>query len=736
MMRSTWRRKPAGTGWCASTARNSTHTTRQRRRRMATRRSKDQDEGPAPPPTRKDGQKSAGAPHKRAAELRTALNRAAHEYYVLDRPTIADDTYDKMFRALLEIETEFPDLSTPDSPTRRVGSEPQSQLAKHEHMRPMLSLGNAFDDLELRAWEERLLKIAGKEVKASGYTAELKIDGTAVALTYEDHLFVMGATRGNGIIGEDVTVNLRTVRDVPLRLNESAPAGRIEIRGEVYFPFDRFEKMNAERARAGDSVFANPRNAAAGSLRQLDPAITASRPLRFYGYSVAAPDGEELPFRTQSELLAALVEWGVPVAPNRRRCATLAEVESWAHEIEHDVRPTLNFAIDGGVVKVDSLPLQEELGVVGGREPRWAIARKFAPDIAETKLLAIRINVGRTGALNPYAELEPVEIGGVIVKQATLHNEDLVRDKDLREGDWVLVKRAGEVIPQIISSIPEKRPPEGLSGWQMPDKCPSCGHSVTREEDEAAVYCTNIACPGRQLEGLVHFTSRGAMDIRGLSYARIQQLVQEGLVRDTSDLYALTREQLLHLEGYADKGADALVGAIRASKSQPLSRLLHALGIRHVGSIAAQLLAQHFGTLDAIVAAKAEEIVSVRGIGSTIANGVVAYFSDPAAKVLVQKLRSAGVNLTEPRAIVAGGPLSGMTVVLTGTLPTLTRAKATALIEAAGGRLTGSVSKSTNLVVAGEDAGSKLEKAKSLGIEIIDEATLLRRTQSSATSSS
>jgi len=640
-----------------------------------------------------------------------------------------------MFRELLELEGAFPDLGTPDSPTRRVGAEAQSQLAKHEHLRPMLSLGNAFDDGELRAWEERLLKIAGKEVKASGYTAELKIDGTAVALTYENRLFVMGATRGNGMIGEDVTVNLRTVRDVPLRLDESAPSGRLEIRGEVYFPFDRFEKMNAERARGGESVFANPRNAAAGSLRQLDPAITASRPLRFYGYSVAAPDGVDLPFRTQSELLAALVEWGVPVAPNRRRCVTLAEVESWAHEIEHDVRPALNFAIDGGVVKVDSLGLQEELGVVGGREPRWAIARKFAPDIAETKLVAIEVNVGRTGAMNPFAVLEPVEIGGVIVKLATLHNEDLIISKDLRVGDWVQVKRAGEVIPQIIAPIPEKRTGTEKP-WRMPSKCPACGTAATRETGEAAIYCPNVACPGRQLEGLVHFTSRGAMDIRGLSYARIQQLVSAGLVRDAGDIYSLKRESLLKLEGYASKGADALIAAIQASKSQPLSRLLHALGIRHVGSIAAQVLAQHFGSLGAIVSASAADIESVRGIGATIANGVVAFFSDPAGKALVDKLRRAGVNFTEPRAVVAGGPLSGMTVVITGTLPTLSRAKATALIEAAGGRITGSVSRSTSFLLAGEEAGSKLEKAKSLGVEIIDEADLLRRTQSTATSSS
>jgi DNA ligase (NAD+) len=646
---------------------------------------------------------------------------------------MSDAAYDKLFRELQELERSFPESRTADSPTLRVGAEPQSQLSKHEHLRQMLSLDNAFDDEELRAWEERLVRIAGDDVAKSGYTAELKIDGIAVALTYETQLFVKGATRGNGAIGEDVTVNLRTVRDVPLRLHESAPKGRIEIRGEIYFPFDRFEEMNEARARAGDAVFATPRNAAAGSLRQLDPAITASRPLRFFGYSVAAPDGIELPFETQTELLDALAEWGVPVAPHRKRAKTLAEVEKWAYDLEHRIRSELNFGIDGGVVKVDSLRLQEELGVVGGREPRWAIARKFAPDIAETRLLKIRVNVGRTGALNPYAELEPVEIGGVIVKLATLHNEDLVISKDLREGDWVQVKRAGDVIPQIIGPIPERRT-GSEKPWSMPKKCPVCGTPVTREVDEAAIYCPNIACPGRQLEGLVHFTSRGAMDIRGLSYARIQQLVEAGLVRDPGDLYALTPAQLLELEGYADKGAGSLIAAIEASKSQPLQRLLHALGIRHVGSIAAQLLSQHFGTLDAIMSASADDILNVRGIGATIADGVVAYFSDPAGRALVEKLRSQRVNFAEPRAIVAGGPLAGMTLVITGTLPTLSRAKATATIEAAGGRVTGSVSKSTDFLLAGEDAGSKLEKAKTLGVAIIDEADLLRRVGSPATS--
>jgi DNA ligase (NAD+) len=424
----------------------------------------------------------------------------------------------------------------------------------------------------------------------------------------------------------------------------------------------------------------------------------------------------------------------VPVAPSRRRCKTLREVESWAHDVEHDIRGKLNFAIDGGVVKINSLALQEELGVVGGREPRWAIARKFAPDIAETKLLAIEVNVGRTGAMNPFAVLEPVEIGGVIVKLATLHNEDLIRDKDLRVGDWVQVKRAGEVIPQIIASIPEKRT-GNLRKWQMPKLCPACGTPAVREEGEAAVYCPNVACPGRQLEGLVHFTSRGAMDIRGLSYARIQQLVEEKIVTDPGDLYLnVNVERLLALDGYAAKGANALVQAIAQSKSQPLSRLLNALGIRHVGEIAARLLAAQFGTLDKLMEATGEKISEVRGIGGIIASAVESYFRDPSARKLVAKLREAEVNFAEPRAVAADGPFNGMSVVITGVLPTLSRTKATELVEQAGGRVTGSVSKSTSFVVVGEDAGSKLEKARSLGVETIDEAELLRRARRGATS--
>ena len=638
---------------------------------------------------------------------------------------LSDREYDQLFRELQELEAEHPELRTPDSPTIRVGAVPQTTLSKHQHMVPMLSLGNAFDDEELAAWQDRIIRLAGKDIESSGYTVELKIDGAAVSLTYQDGIFTTGATRGNGTIGEVVTENLRTVRDVPLRLQGNPPKGRIEIRGEIYMPFDRFEKMNEERVQAGEPVFANPRNAAAGALRQLDPSITAKRPLRFFGYSVAS-ENQTLPFRTQWELLEQLAAWGIPVAPHRSRCLQLGDVFEWAHKIEHTVRGSLNFAIDGGVVKVDNLHLQDELGIVGGREPRWAIARKFAPDIAETKLLDIRVNVGRTGALNPYAMLEPVEIGGVVVKLATLHNEDLIQRKDLRIGDIVQVKRAGEVIPQIIASVPEKSEPRGKR-WRMPSKCPSCGTPVERDDEEVAIYCPNVACPGRQLEGLVHFASRGAMDIRGLSYSRIEQLTSEGLVHDAADLYTLKRSRLLELEGYAEKGTDSLLAAIEASKSQPLSRLLAALGVRHVGAIAAQLLARHFGNLDDLARATKDEIAAVRGVGDIIADGVVAYFSDRSAKRLIEKLRKAGVNFTEPRQVAAGGALAGKTVVITGTLPTMSRTKATEIVEQAGGRVTNSVSKATSFLVAGEEAGSKLEKARTLGVEIIDEAELMRR---------
>ena len=662
-----------------------------------------------------------------AAEIRRQLERASYQYYVLDQPEISDREYDLLFRRLQELEDAHPELRTPDSPTQRVGAPPATQFQKHAHIVPMLSLANAFNDEELRAWEERIVRLVGANA-TDGYTAELKIDGAAVSLTYEDGQLVTGATRGNGKLGEIVTDNLRTVRGIPLRLTGKRIPKTVEVRGECYLPFDKFEALNAERAKAGEPVFANPRNSAAGSLRQLDSRETAKRPLHFFGYAAEAPPGVKLPFRTQWELLETLREWSIPVEKHGRHVRSLDDAVAFVRQVEQTTRAELNFGIDGVVVKANSLARQEELGTIGGREPRWAIARKFAPDIAETRLLSIEVNVGRTGSLNPWAVLEPVEIGGTTVQRATLHNEELVRAKDLRLGDHVLVKRAGEVIPQIVGPVPEKRDGSEKK-WRMPKRCPVCDTPVEKDEEEVAVYCPNVACPGRQLEGLVHFTSRGAMDIRGLSYARLQQLVGEGLVHDVADLYALEESQLAPLDRLGDKSAESLVQAVAASKTQPLSRLLNALGIRHVGENTAQLLARHFRTLDALMAASEEEIADVHGIGDTIAKSVAAYFASTSAKKLLRRLEAAGVRTDEPVKKAAGSSLAGQTVVITGTLSHLSRAQAQALVESNGGRVAGSVSKTTSFVVVGEDAGSKLEKARALGIETITEDELLRRTK-------
>ena len=663
----------------------------------------------------------------RADELRRELERASYEYYVLDRPTVSDAQYDKWYRELVELEEAHPTLRTPDSPTQRVGAEPASQLAKHTHLVPMLSLSNAFNDEELAAWEERIVRLAGDSVRKAGYNCELKIDGAAIALTYTDGVLTSGATRGNGTIGELVTTNLRTIREIPLRLRGSDHPPTMEIRGEVYMPFSGFERMNEQRVAAGQPVFANPRNAAAGALRQLDPKITASRPLKFYGYAIALPDGATLPVTTQDALLDLLESWGIPVAPHRRCCLGLEAVNAWASEIEHRVRGSLDFAIDGGVVKVNALGLWPDLGVVGGRDPRYAIARKFAPDIAETKLLGIEVNVGRTGTINPFAVLDPVEIGGAQVKLATLHNFDLVARKDLRVGDLVQVKRAGEVIPQVIGPVADRRDPANPpTSYEPPTHCPSCGTTLVTGSEQGMLYCPNFDCPARQLEGLVHFASRNAMDIRGLSYARIQQLVDAKLVRDPSDLYDLTAGQLVELDRLAEKSAWALIQALEASKAQPLSKLLFALGIEGVGEIAAKQIAKHFGTMDAIADATAEQILEIHGIGETIADSMVAWFSNPRARRLVDRLRERGLTLVEPQTSTSG-VLKGMTVVITGTLPTLSREQTIALIEANGGRVANSVSKKTSFLVVGEDAGSKLEKARQLGVETIDEAELKRR---------
>jgi DNA ligase (NAD+) len=661
----------------------------------------------------------------RAATLREQIERAMHDYYVLDRPTLSDLEYDRLFRELQELERAHPALRTADSPTLRVGIEPQSALAKHQHLVPMLSLANAFNADELEEWEQRLVRIAGDDVRRAGYTCELKIDGAAVSLTFREGVLIAGATRGNGVIGENVTANLRTIRQIPLRLRGTGHPFQMEVRGEVYMPFSGFEKMNAERARAGEPVFANPRNSAAGALRQLDPAVSAARPLRFFAYTVAVQEDVDPPAREQWQLLDLLQEWGLPVAPHRARAKTLADVHAWAEQVENTVRPTLDFAIDGAVVKVNDMGLWPDLGVVGGREPRYAIARKFAPDIAETKLLRIEVNVGRTGSLNPYARLQAVEIGGATVQLATLHNFELIREKDLRDGDIVQVKRAGEVIPQVIGPVPDRRDPKNPPpAFVPPTHCPVCSTPVIPGVDRGMLYCPNFECPARQLEGLVHFASRGAMDIRGLSYARIQQLIEAGMVKDASDLYDLTSRQLTSLERFAERSAEQLVEAIQASKAQPLSRLLFGLGIDHVGEIAAKQLARHFGTMDAIASASVDDVLAIHGMGSAIAESVTDWFSKAGARRFIEKLRRRGLNFEEPRPRTTGA-LKGMTLVLTGTLERLSREQATELIEAHGGKVTSSVSRKTSFLVAGSDAGSKLQKAQELGVTVIDEGKLL-----------
>ncbi|HET9039038.1 MAG TPA: NAD-dependent DNA ligase LigA [Gemmatimonadales bacterium] len=661
----------------------------------------------------------------RVARLREQIDRANHAYYVLDAPEISDAEYDTLFRELQALEAEHPELRSPDSPTQRVGAPLSSALAKVTHRRPMISLANAFSPEELAAWEERNARIL-PEVRTAGYTAEIKIDGAAVTLTYEHGAFTVGATRGNGIIGEDITPNLRTIADVPLALKGKDWPAVMEVRGEVYLPYAGFTKVNQAREREGEPLFANPRNAAAGGLRQLDPNLTRRRRLRMFAFAVEPVEGR-LGVRSHWELLDRLVAWGFQVEPHRARFGSLDEVQAAVTGLE-ELIPKLPFQADGVVIKVDRLDLHGELGVVGGREPRWAIARKFAPEVAITRLEKILINVGRTGALNPYAVLTPVEISGVTVSAATLHNEDLIAQKDIREGDQVEVIRAGEVIPQVVRPVLEDVDPATRGApFRMPTRCPACGTPVERPADEAMRYCPNVSCPGRILEGIVHFASRDAMDIRGLGYERVRQLLDQHYITDVADLYELTAERLVELERFAEQSAQQLVAAIAASKERPLSSLLFGLGIRHVGKTVAQLLARRFGTMAALMEATQEQINDVPGVGSAIAEAVVAFFAEPRNVKLIRRLKASGLEFSEPRAASADGALLGKTYVLTGTLPTLSRGQATELIEGAGGRVAGSVSKKTDAVVAGDDAGGKLDKAKALGIEVIDEAELLRR---------
>jgi DNA ligase (NAD+) len=662
---------------------------------------------------------------RRAAQLRELIERANHEYHDLDAPTLTDAEYDRAFRELREIEAAHPQLATPDSPTRRVGGRAGAPFAKVRHLAPMLSLDNAFEGDELRAWEDRNARILA-EVRDAGYVVELKIDGLAVALTYDAGVLVRAATRGDGQVGEDVTRNVLTMADVPRRLPPTAAAPpRMEVRGEVYMPRSGFDGLNARRTAAGEPVFANPRNAAAGGLRQLDPEVTAQRPLRFFAYQVQFdPEAPGPPVAdSQMQVLDLLGSWGFPVEPHRQAAPDIATVIELARNVETH-RADLDFAVDGVVVKVAPLALWPELGVVGGREPRYAIAYKFAPDLAVTRLLSIEVNVGRTGSLNPFALLQPVEIGGATVKMATLHNFDDVARKDLRVGDVVLVKRAGDVIPQVVGPVVERRT-GAEQPFTPPDVCPVCRTPVERPQDEVMVYCPNGSCPARIYWGVVHFVSQSAMDIRGLGERTVQQLLESGKVRDVADLYHLDFDAVWELDGFADVSAANLLDAIQRSRSRPLSRLLLALGIRHVGAHAAQVLARRFGDMDALLAAGEEELAAVHGIGATTAAALATYLREPHNRTLIQRLREAGVNMEEPVERVGRQAFADKTFVITGTLPGMSRKDATRFIESRGGRVTGGVSGSTDFLVAGDNPGSKLERAAALEVRVITEAELV-----------
>ena len=662
---------------------------------------------------------------ERAAELRHTLETANHEYYILDAPRLSDAEYDRLLRELKEIERDHPELQTPDSPTLRVGAEPSAQFQKVQHLAPMLSLDNAFNDQELQAWENRNARMVD-EVRTAGYVCELKIDGAAVSLLYENGVLTRAATRGNGVLGEEITINVRTIREIPLRLAGRDIPARMEVRGEIYMPFSGFREMNERRAAAGEPTFANPRNAAAGSLRMLDSRVTAERPLRFFGYQIqlAPESARSLSLATQEDALELIQRWGVPVNPLRDRATSLAEVLAFAHRIEQ-TRGDLDYAIDGIVVKVASIRLWDELGTVGEREPRWAIAYKFAPDLATTVLKKIDINVGRTGSLNPFAVLEPVEIGGAMVKLATLHNFEDIARKDLREGDTVLVKRAGEVIPQVVSPITEHRTGREKP-FAPPTHCPKCNTPVEKPADEVMIYCPNAACPDRIYWSIVHFVSQGAMDIRGLGERTIAQLLERGLVRDVADLYHLGKDDLLALEGFADISAQNLLASIETSKQRPLTNLLVALGVRHVGAHAAQVLARHYRTMDALMQASADEYSNIHGIGGTTAAALATFMQEPSNRAVIERLAGAGVNMQEPVEELADNKFSGLSFVITGTLPAMSRKEASAFVESRGGRVSSSVSKSTDFVVVGDDPGSKFEKARQLGIRILDEEGLRR----------
>ena len=646
---------------------------------------------------------------RRAAELRTEIVRHERLYYVDDRPEVTDAQFDLLMRELVALEEKYPELAVPDSPARRVGGVAAEGFATVEHAVPMLSLENAYSWEEAQAWLARVSRILGGEPPF--YVAELKIDGLSIALRYEGGRLVRGATRGDGVRGEDVTENVRTIRSIPLRIPET---GALEVRGEVFYSKKSFERVNAEREAEGEALFANPRNAAAGTMRLLDSRVTARRRLDAWLYAISS--APELP-ASQSDTLKSLSSMGFRVSPHSRRCATFAEVREFLDHWE-TARRDLEYETDGVVVKVDDRALQERLGATA-KSPRWALAYKFPAEEKTTRVTGISVQVGRTGTLTPVAHLEPVILGGTTVKRATLHNyEDLAR-KDVRVGDAVVVEKGGDVIPKVVRVLPEERPADSVP-FAMPTSCPVCGDPVARDTEEVATRCVNPACPAVVREALRHFCSRRAMDIEGLGEKLVDQLVGAGLLTDVASIYSLTAEDLVPLERWGEKSATNLVAEIERSKERDLSRLVFALGIRHVGEKAARILARRFRTLDGIAAASPDELQRAEEVGPNTAAAVSEWFAHAKHRDLVERLRGHGVNFSSrEEAPPADGPLLGKTVVLTGALPGITRDEAAARLEAAGAKVAGSVSKKTDFVVAGEEAGSKLEKARALDVRVV-----------------
>ena len=681
---------------------------------------------------------------RKARELQRLLERYAHAYYVLDAPEVPDAEYDRLYRELEALEAAHPALITPDSPTQRVGAPPLSAFEQVTHRVPMLSINNAFTAEEVEEFDQRCRDGLGlsNDDPPIVYACEPKFDGLAISLVYMDRRFLQGATRGDGATGEDVTLNLKTIRSIPLHLGPQAPAGRFEVRGEVLIKRVDFSRLNEAQAAAGEKRFANPRNAAAGSLRQLDSAITARRPLTFFAYGIADVDegGESTSApRTQSDTLTWLSTLGFRVAETRAVVQGAAGLLDYYAALAQQ-RPSLSYDIDGVVYKVDRRDWQERLGFVS-RAPRFVVAHKFPAEEALSKVLAIDVQIGRTGAVTPVARLEPVFVGGVTVTNATLHNFIEIARKDIRVGDTVIVRRAGDVIPEVVSALPDRRPADAVGNplqplMRCPEVCPECGSHIELPPGEAVARCTGgLVCPAQRKQALRHFASRRAMDIEGLGEKVVDQLVEAGLVHSPADLYTLNSQQLAALDRFAEKSAENLVAAIRASCQARLDRLIYALGIRNVGEQTAKDLARHFGSLEALMQADVSTLMQVPDVGPVVADSIEAFFAEAHNREVIARLQAAGVHWENvaktPGGSEVAGALTGKTVVLTGTLPSLSRDDAKALIEAAGGKVSGSVSARTDVVVAGDAAGSKLDKAQSLGIEIWDEVTLRQRLQSS-----